>query len=1357
MANRADLHDGTDSLENTQLKFDLDTPSENTEEPASAEWYNALLRTRFKIDLNDGIFRYISEFAKSRKRYKKTRWIGWKDTDVVWHDKTDVHRPPIQKTHQYERTRLAGAILKVAPDIFENSAVLRKEFEYKLNLLSLLDISDISRKLSMMTRSRKRDYIQDVMRGLRNREQDNNEKYRLEMGVTDAPEGTPDGFKPIFEEQGLRYVKHNLSVTDHSTAKPVRAKGGKSTWVGTVLETAPFDPTIGRDEFDSNFIDKAWFYKDENGNWKLFDGFKTVDGTVEPDSTRSDLLMQHGLINRYKMLSDKVGSIPASRIGDEQAIDLNLGMDKFNDSGAYAPFPHTPSYEPKRAQDWFSSKSGEWDDSEGGMLGLTQLSDEAKLVLFNDLDNIDLDDIPEQIDFMLRNHYLPVNHPSGLSNPEVRTLIDARNERGIPQPDEVRYPYTGFMRVVDKKGNVVPYSSLTAPEGADFRGHWSNLYDRILGWLHHTEEGREIWETQLEVELENSEAQKGRDKIFAEKDFEELGMPIKGKIFIGEGPLQGRTIRSVSDELVKEANQLDELELHFTEDSERPDDLLTDKLEKHQVNWLIDLGEGEGRGYNAEEVHGRGIWDVGLDEERYKGADAKGDNAPPGIEAKRDILFGDTGLDHYRRTAENTTEEYFIGQPIVKTDIDSPYTIFERAANSHTNMAIIRGEKYHIDEMYPRRERGRFVVDGVEDSEDMAQQVRYTFRDTLDGVPLENVPNAMAENTEFFAGSLSDYFGYTMMDKMVQDGILPEEYGTPGTVRRTGDFIPKPPDFDTEESHERITALNTIVRGYLHLRGLDNESGLYRYEELESDHDAGRIKFPIFDDDGIEHSHILDVVYAKLGEGQSLVNDEGVIMSNFKYTPSWSLKRTPAASNSVVENSAKVIEANGGDVNDPKVIEASQDAHDEVRSIQERIASVLRIAKEKNLPPDKSYIAELEAKLGEAKKAALIYVEATAMAWSENDEAFNDYTETIRNRRYSEILQNAPLNVRATAFRHRINKLNQMLDTASTQGDLHNVARDWARTGLIEYKDLLPVDKDGASKLQRLRRRLENTNGVDWEAIDKEYTDIQHTNSSLENLILATKEKIDVLRATGLTTQKGEKEKDFPPKEWEAKQEADARLSGFRTVLRGYEKQLKQLPSYGSAEHIKSLREHPATAGIYNALDNTSVDSINPSLYEGMKEAPNPVADILRTGVNAWTESRLKGDFVLTNFFQALAATIGEATGIGGDKLRGLDVTKPLDEHRREYGGSWADWLRPVPIFWGAKIKDVRSKAAGSQGERYIPDPTMESEVYVGKEPTGVTYQDALEATDATLTTETPPYKAPAQRFGPEAETEEKT
>jgi len=272
MANQADLHDGTNSLaENTQLQFDLGTPSENTEEPASAEWYNASLRTRFKIDFNDTIWRHLSKFAQSRKM-KKSKWVGWKDTSVVWYDKLDGDRPPIQKTHQDEGFKLMKNFEDANPDIFRKSAALRAAFMYRLQLLSLLDINDIGYKLYNMPKDHKRNYIQGVMRGIIDEERKNNTKYKLDMGVTSAPEGTPDGMKPLFEKQGLRYVKHNLSVTDHSTAKPVRAKGSKSTWVGDVLEIAPFDPLIGgKDVRDGNsdFIDKAWFYKDENGNWKL--------------------------------------------------------------------------------------------------------------------------------------------------------------------------------------------------------------------------------------------------------------------------------------------------------------------------------------------------------------------------------------------------------------------------------------------------------------------------------------------------------------------------------------------------------------------------------------------------------------------------------------------------------------------------------------------------------------------------------------------------------------------------------------------------------------------------------------------------------------------------------------------------------------------------------------------------------------------------------------------------------------------------------------------------------------------------------------------------------------------------------
>tara|TARA_Y100000034_G_scaffold130771_1_gene190058 strand:- start:129 stop:4334 length:4206 start_codon:yes stop_codon:yes gene_type:complete len=1398
---RDDEIDGVDSLTgNTwgQQQFDFgDLPEDEGDLTGiQAEWTSVPLRIRFKIDRNNTLWRHRSEYTKSRKIPGKDELVGVKDTDIVYYDKQDTNSPPIRKTHSHEREQLMKAMEKEVPDIFENSAARRRDFKYRLNLLSLIDLVDINKKLYLMAKNLKRSYIADVQERLWNKEQDIGKKFTLDMGITSAPEGTPEGARSLFEDRGLRYAKRNIAVTDTSTGKPIRAKGSKTTWRGDLLEIAPYYSVAG-DE-NSDFIEKAWFYKDENGNWKLFDGFKTVDGTIQPDSTRSDLLMQHGLISRYKWLAAKVANTPKSKIEGEPSVTDTQGisMNKFNSS--YAPFPHIPSVNPKRAQDWFSQNSAEWEDSEGGMLGLSQLSDIAMYTLFNDLDNIDLDTIPEQIDFMRRNFDIPANHPSGLNNPELTSFMDTRNERGVSQPDEARYPHTGFMRVVDQKGNVVPYNSLTADEGADFRGHWSNLYDRLLGYLQFTKTGRKMWDEKFKEEMEHYEGQRGRDRLFAEKDFEELGMPIKGRVFTGEGPkdrifskiqsaLKGRTIRSVSDELVKERNQIRELQYAvLPEDKARPDGLLTDKLHPQQVAWLIDLNEGVTRGYNAEEIHGSRIWGskgrIGLDRERYQGNDAKGENAPPSIEAKRNILFGDAGIDYYRRRAEGAAEDYFIGQPIVKTAIDPetglnipPGVIYKRAEQANTNIARINGEDVYLDEGYFRRAGGMFEVDGLTEpegdltkGEDYQIPGRYTFKNNLTGELVEDVPSEITENTKYFAGGLSAYIGYTMMDKLVQDGIIDEIYGSPGTVRRTGANIPIPPKFGTPGDLERMVLLNTTVRQFLHLRGLDNESGLHRYEELQSDPDMGSLRFPYVDEDGVKHSHFLDVVYDQLQQGKALLNDKGEPLANFKYEPAWSLDSSDEESDNELNENVEIIDNSEDAENDPEADKASQHANDAVRNLERRLANVIRVAQEKGEVPDRAVILELQTKLERAKKAQLVHIEKTSKSWAENDEAFNEYRETVRNRHYSEILQNAPLNVRATAFRYRLDNLNRMLDEARTQGDLHNVARDWARTGLIEYKDILPIDKDGASKLQRIRRRLENTNGVDWVALDKEYTDINHTKSSLENLILGVKENIDLIEGADLLT-KNKKEEDFTPEEWQARLEADARHSGFGKQLRGYERQLKNIPSYGSPEHIRSLRQHPATADAYTALDNTSIDSIDPSLYEGTKTAPNPIADAIRTGANAWTESRLRGDFLLTNFFQALTATIGDATGIGGDKLRGLDVTKPLDQHRADYGGSFLDWLRPVPLefplgmipkvgsAFRSTVADARTKVMGREGKQYIPDPTMESEVYVGKEPTGVTYQDALEATDAALTTETPPYKAPVQQFGPEAETEEET
>jgi hypothetical protein len=610
-----------------------------------------------------------------------------------------------------------------------------------------------------------------------------------------------------------------------------------------------------------------------------------------------------------------------------------------------------------------------------------------------------------------------------------------------------------------------------------------------------------------------------------------------------------------------------------------------------------------------------------------------------------------------------------------------------------------------------------------------------------------------------------------MVDKLVEDGILPKEYSTEGGVQRIdAPHIPVPPDFDGEDGKalERITLINEVVRQFQSLRGFDNEEGMYRYEEFASDLSAAKIRGTFTTEDGAKYSHILEILYHRLNEGGGLKNSEDAPITNFRYAPTRISENVVEDIREENKRNTSDIEESGGNTDDPSVLDASEEANRRIGEIQGMINAEIQSAtanRALNSPTHKDRIRELEAMLEEPKKAALLFIENDASNYLDQNEDFKAYKKKIQQRHYSEILQNAPLNIRATAFRNRIDNLNQMLDAAQTQGDLHDVARSWARAGLIEYKDIVPVDRDGASKLQRVRRRLENTGGVDWAAIDKEYTDHQHSTNSLSNLILGAKENIDALKATGLTTQRGEKEGDFTPEEWESKQEADARLRGMNTLLRGFENKFAQIPSYGSSEHIASLKEHPATAETYSTLDKTPIESIDNSLYAAMKTAPNPVADVLRTGINAWTESRLKGDFLLTNFMQALTATIGEATGIGGDRLRGMNVTKPIDEHHREYGGSWTDWLRPIPldlkwvnrVFADTSVAETRRKEMGAEGRIYTPDPTVESEVYVGKEPTGVTYEQALEETEADLTTEMPTYKPPPQRFGPEAETEEET
>jgi hypothetical protein len=92
-----------------------------------------------------------------------------------------------------------------------------------------------------------------------------------------------------------------------------------------------------------------------------------------------------------------------------------------------------------------------------------------------------------------------------------------------------------------------------------------------------------------------------------------------------------------------------------------------------------------------------------------------------------------------------------------------------------------------------------------------------------------------------------------------------------------------------------------------------------------------------------------------------------------------------------------------------------------------------------------------------------------------------------------------------------------------------------------------------------------------------------------------------------------------------------------------------------------------------------------------------------------------------------------------------MDITKPIDQHRAESGGSWADWIRIPNVLkhpskldpqtfmseaGGGTIEAWRAKQAGKQGEVYVPEPTAQDPQYA----------PSLESTGGKISVDDPKY-----------------
>ena len=301
----------------------------------------------------------------------------------------------------------------------------------------------------------------------------------------------------------------------------------------------------------------------------------------------------------------------------------------------------------------------------------------------------------------------------------------------------------------------------------------------------------------------------------------------------------------------------------------------------------------------------------------------------------------------------------------------------------------------------------------------------------------------------------------------------------------------------------------------------------------------------------------------------------------------------------------------------------------------------------------------------------------------------------------------------------RIQGLQDRLDESTTMGEAYDLARDWFRVGAVEYPDIVQIDRDGTSKFKKLRDAIDNT-GVDWLEVNDEWVKHQaYANGHAEN-IDAAQEKIDYLNTTYSQDEvtRGNVTADDRKAAMELKKT-------FELAKRGLEEQ--GYPEFGSQEHVDILYGRGSNAGMmeddadhqrrlqaYADRENTPIGEAN-SITSTIRGAGNSISGALSAGLTTWRESRLYGLNPIAAGIHAAMSTIGEATGIGADQIRGMDLSKPLEQMPVGYEDSGLRSYLSIGIP-GTNVGkretmyEQSRKAAARQGQPYQPPQTTTDE-----------------------------------------------
>ena len=635
-----------------------------------------------------------------------------------------------------------------------------------------------------------------------------------------------------------------------------------------------------------------------------------------------------------------------------------------------------------------------------------------------------------------------------------------------------------------------------------------------------------------------------------------------------------------------------------------------------------------------------------------------------------------------------------LGKPLTQSSWDREDTF--KANLTGSGIVIAGGRRIPEDALYKQRDdTGILETDFIDDHNPMHK--RFVIKSKGQVVDSETgdilledgeIPDVPSELTGYgkdggsFPSSLRAYLGDSVIDQFVRDGYFPQEYASNSSVVPSS-IAQEPPEFGSPEALKRVNFVSELIQDYQNMRGHDNEEGMYPYEIDENDELAEMAKVS-----SSKGSHrICDIIYEKAMEEEGLVlGQRGYV----RYSP------TEAVLDGI---------ANGGikppsDDDPPVAVGGADDYEPEISSKLKDARYNLAIANELQIQHDEEtdprIKRSLAAQIAEFRGLGAEWQAHVAQRELNDDPLFQAYKQKVRMKQASEVLQNAPVNVRATAYRMRIQGIEERMNMARTQGEVHDLARDLIRVGVVEHRDMVAIDRDGTSKLRELSRRLEDA-GADFTAVDKELQDRTKVINDRKELIASLREDHALLMSSGLVPDPASRD-EWTPQEHEAWN----RLTGVHANI----SELEQNPpySFGSSEHVNDLKTNVDTADAYSMLDKAPIGEVDAlTNYKRIKDLKNVIADSFAAGMNQFNESKLLGNGPLTSMFQAVLSTIGEGTGYGADRIRGMKVDQPIDQMRADHGGSWLDWIKGP-----GTVEAWRTKQEGLQGRVYSPDPSAE-------------------------------------------------